>query len=98
MDIYDDKYPNLASLLGGYFHQDFDIHGDTLEEIVGLYRKEGTQAEIDGLRKDIQKFLAAFDDAHIKSAFVRIFHPDIDSEGWGLSVREWLLKINELLA
>jgi len=27
----------LAAFLGGYFHQDFDINGDTLEEVVAVF-------------------------------------------------------------
>lgn len=34
-----ENYPHLDSLIGGWFHQDFDLEGDTLEEVVAAYKK-----------------------------------------------------------
>ncbi len=34
------KFPELASFMGGWFHHDFHIHGDTLEEVVAAFKAE----------------------------------------------------------
>ena|ERR1700690_2181899 len=90
-------YSFLDSLIGGWFHQDFDVNGDTLEEILASYRKAQKPEELLGARADIEKFLREHDDSHLTEEFVRRFQPGVDPEAWGMSTREWLLRIDELL-
>jgi hypothetical protein len=41
------SYPDLDNLLGGYFHQDFDLAGGNLQEIIATYSADAS----DELRK-----------------------------------------------
>lgn len=94
-------FPYLNYLLGAYFHQDFEINGNTLEEIIATCKKDFVAEDIEGTIADIHRFIATYgdSDSHLAEEFVKIFRPDIIAEGWeGLTTREWLLRIAELLA
>ena len=39
-NLYIDGFPYLDALVGGWFHQDFDLAGGTLEEVVAESRPE----------------------------------------------------------
>jgi len=90
-------YPNLDSLIGGWFHEDYRIDGETLEQIIGSYKKVYPVQDCHGTRTDIKRFLEARTDLQVKEDFVRIFRPGVDPEAWGISTRQWLLRIDELL-
>ena len=89
-------YPHLRAFLGAWFHQDFDLDGETLEDIVARYREVSPRFEIDATRGDIDKFIEAHGDSAHK-AFVENFDPDVDPSGWGMSTRDWLFQIRQLL-
>ena len=92
-----ESYPQLDSLIGGWFHQDFDIVGNAIEEIIAAYKQACSPEECHNTRADILRFLQERNDAQVKEDFVRLFYPGVDPEAWGMSTREWLLRIAELL-
>src|SRR5215475_14377033 len=91
-----EPYPFLRQLLGGWFHQDFDIDGETLEEIIAKFKSVTSQVEILGAKSDIETLLNNSAD-DLDSEFVRLFVPDIDPAGWGMTTRQWLVRVHGLL-
>jgi hypothetical protein len=83
--------------MGGYFHQDYAINGNTTEEIVKAYQEHSHPEDWMGVRADIHRFLRRYDDSRTRQEFIRIFGSDIDPELWEPTTRQWLLKIDELL-
>ena len=90
-------YSFLDSLIGGWFHQDFDLSGNTLEEIIAAYKKVHGPEDRSGTRADIEKFLREHSEGDITEEFVRRFQPGVDPQAWGMSTRDWLLRIRDLL-
>jgi len=90
------SYRHLQDLLGGWFHQDFDIAGDTLAEIVDQYKAVTSQDEIAAVIGDIAAFLEQSRD-NVDAAFVEAFRPDIDPAGWGMTAAQWLLHLRDIL-
>ena len=90
------NYPELAALLSGWFHQDFDIEGDTLEAIISAFNASCTQKNRQSLITDISRFLEIGDD-RIDVEFVRIFNPDIEPTGFAPTTRAFLEEILLLL-
>jgi len=88
-------YPQLANLIGGWFHQDFDLNGDTLEEIVGAYAAVTPVDQQRHLAADIERFLAQPGD--IDDRFQATFHPDILPAGFAPTTREFLQRISGLV-
>jgi hypothetical protein len=69
------QFPRLDNLMGGWFHQDFDIEGNTLEEIIGSYTAvtpAETQAQ---LVAEIREFLEKSPD--VDREFEEQFTPQI---------------------
>jgi hypothetical protein len=94
-------YPQLDALLSGYFHQDSVIFGETLEEVLGVYRADVSAAERMGAVEDIHRFLQKYGpvEAAIAEALERTFKPETVIEGWeGSNAKQWLEKIAGLLA
>jgi hypothetical protein len=90
-------YPYLASLIGGWFHQGFDIEGDTLEAVIASFRRDTNADDWKETRTDIAGLLRRYDDAALPREFVRLFAPGIDPVAWAGSTRKWLAWIDELL-
>lgn len=88
----------LDSLIGGWFHQDFDIDGSNPEEIMASYKAKTKPQEQEGLAHDIREYLAQHpDDTELADHFKRTFDPDLVDGAWGLTTREFLTKIESLL-
>ena len=92
------EYPHLAQLIGSWFHQDFDIAGNTLEAVIATFKRVSTPADWAETRADIERLLSRYDDQTLPQEFVRLFQPDVTAEGWdGMTTRQWLTRIEELL-
>jgi hypothetical protein len=91
-------FPDLASFMSGWFHQDFDIHGDTLEEVVAAFKAESDAELVAQLVADIDTFLAT-GDAGMEERFQDFFRPDIIPSGFRPTTHAFLEAIRgELLA
>lgn len=86
------NYPDLANLMSGWFHQDFDIEGETVEAIIGAFNASSTQEERRSLMSDISRFLEIGDD-RMGEEFVRLFNPDIEPTGFAPTTRAFLEEI-----
>jgi CdiI immunity protein len=90
------EYPFLDALIGGWFHADWDIEGDTLEAVIASYKKVYVSEDWAETRADIGRLLGRYDDRMLPQEFIHLFHPGV--EGWrGKSLRQWLAPIDELL-
>lgn len=90
------EYPRLAEFIGGWFHQDFDIEGASMVDVVRNFQAVTPRNEQFALREEIRAFL----DAHpekIDDDFVRIFSPDIIPSAFCGSTRAFLQEILENL-
>ena len=93
----DHSYSTLGQFLGGWFHQDFDLDGETITDVVSAYCKTASEADIQSLRADIRRFLRDHGDEP-GPAFDEIFDPDIDPTALASSVRDFLETIDASLA
>lgn len=89
-------YTALSQFMGGWFHQDFDIEGNTVPEVVDAFRAVTPPEEQAKLKSDIQRFL----DEHpndLDSAFEETFKPDIIASALSGSTRGFLEEVRDLL-
>jgi hypothetical protein len=90
------EYPALKDLMGGMFHQDFDLVGNTVVEIMHAFRDVTPLAEQAKLKDEIARFLATHGD-DLDDAFERTFRPDIIPAAFSGSTRGFLEEIRDLL-
>jgi contact-dependent growth inhibition (CDI) system CdiI-like immunity protein len=93
----DPNYPALSDLMGSMFHQDFDVAGDTLAEIVQAFREVSSRAEQVALENEIERFLLEHAD-NVDDAFEKMFRPEVIPAAFSGSTRAFLEEISELLA
>ena len=97
---YSESYPALSDLLGGWFDQDYDLTGETLEEILSDYVSVKAPQQRAVTRAEIDQFIRTFGEtnASLKEAVERVFVPDVMIEGWeGLTTRQWLERVREMI-
>jgi hypothetical protein len=90
-------YPYLDALIAGWFHQDFDIAGNTLAAVIASFRKDTNADDRAQTRADIARLLRRYDDAALPQEFIRLFRPGVDPAAWQGSTRQWLARVDELL-
>src|SRR5256885_8765439 len=94
---YVDCYPYLDALVGGWFHQDFDTDGDSLEELIAAYRAKAPPDDIPGTKADIRRFLRQTPASKMHDEFLRLFEPGVDPRRWAPSTAQWLSRVYDLL-
>ncbi|GCB04858.1 contact-dependent growth inhibition system immunity protein [Ralstonia sp. SET104] len=76
------RYPELWQLIVCYFHEDYDLFGETMEEIVSSFNADAD----DDLRMEVVSQIDAFkieNDKNIDAAFVEIFGELGHIDMWG---------------
>jgi hypothetical protein len=91
-------YPFLDALIAGWLHQDFDIAGDRLADAIASFRRDTNSEDRAETRADIARLLRRYDDPALRQELSRLFRPGIDPAAWRGSARQWLTRIDELLA
>ena len=86
------RYEALGHFLGGWFHQDFDIEGETWEEVVDAYLRSATTHDAAAVARDVDAFLADAGPG-ADEAFARVFRPDVEPAGFGLTPSGWLVAL-----
>jgi CdiI immunity protein len=86
-------YPHLADFLGAWFHQDFDLVGETIEEVVDAYGRTANAVARHALASDIDAFLGEGQAHELDARFMRVFNPDIDPAGLAADTRDFLERI-----
>jgi hypothetical protein len=95
--VSDEDYPELGQFLGGYFHEDHGLYGDTWQEIVDYYVADfGPNSRREAVA-ELDRLLAANgDDLQLDQALAAVglayLLPD------GLDARTWLTAVRDRLA
>ncbi|MDQ6684857.1 MAG: contact-dependent growth inhibition system immunity protein [Pseudomonadota bacterium] len=89
-------HPALRTFLGGWFHQDFDLVGETLAAIVAAYTQSATLAERRALQGEIRQFLQQAK-GRVDAEFERQFEPEVDPAALAVDAEDFLLTIDWLL-
>ncbi len=91
-----DAYPRLADLIGGWFHQDYDIEGDTIPEIMGSFLAVTPADQREDLRQEISRFLSEHAE-QLDEDFEAVFQPDVVPAALSGSTLNFLYEIRALL-
>lgn len=92
-----EAYPELDQFFGAYFNQDFDLSGDTVEEIVGCYVNETTAEHRGALLREIALFRARHA-ADLDAGLAEKYGYDFDPEPWGHTAASFFELVEKLVA
>ncbi len=88
-------FPHLDLLMDGYFHQDYDLAGGDVPEVVAAFVRDAGAKEAAATAADIRRFVAA--GSAEGEAFSARYPDDVDPAGWDMTVAEWLHWVAGLL-
>ena len=86
------SYPHLQAFLSGWFHQDFDVVGDSIEAITAEFKRVSRESDARAVAADISEFLSA-SERQVDDNFTQEFDVDIDPTAFAPSVKAFLTKI-----
>ena len=94
-------YPVLRSVARYYFDQDYDMRGDSIEEVMAFFKQDNPASTSIELAGELRHFLTSHpteDDASLTREFTQTFQPDIAFYHWeGKTTRENLEFILHLV-
>lgn len=91
-------YSHLQAFLSGWFHQDFDIVGDSIHTVTKEFKRVSPESDNLAVANDIRRFISAFE-GHVSEAFFREFELEIDPTALAPNAGAFLIQIaNELEA
>lgn len=88
--------PELDQLMSVYFGEDFDLWGDTVEEIINKYNETLDPAQRCGIVKKIDAFKLTHPH-NLDDAFSREYGKYFDPEPWGYTTASFLEELKRLL-
>ena len=88
----ENTYPELYALISGWFHQDFDIVGETVEIIIDAYLAATQSQKKRELENEIKNFIH-LNDKNLDIVFRNTFKPDIDPAAFSGSTMSFLGEI-----
>ena len=90
----DEKYPELDSLLGAYFNQDWDCDYDSPEAVIRGFITDGGKK---GVEDTIAELKTLLKEEHTREQWLNIIYDDFgcfcNPEHDGMHPKEWLEKV-----
>lgn len=92
LDMNSTKYPHLQAFLSGWFHQDFDVVGESIEAIASEFKRVSPGSDVREVVADIREFIETFKQ-QVDEKFAREFSIDVDPIAFAPSVEAFLIEI-----
>ncbi|AWH89393.1 contact-dependent growth inhibition system immunity protein [Limnobaculum parvum] len=89
------KTENINYLLSAYFHQDWRCEAQNDDEIIMHFKKAETQQTINELKEELNSLLAS--NQELTREFIIENDGYYNPEYGGLTIREWLARLLQLL-
>ncbi|MGB3435015.1 contact-dependent growth inhibition system immunity protein [Achromobacter sp.] len=95
MTTTQEKYPELDQLFWAYFNEDFDLSGDTIEEIATSYRRAVDQRRILLACAEMNKFMSHHG-TDAADAFAKRWG-SFDPKLWGHTIASFFDELKRVL-
>lgn len=90
------SYKNIGTLIRVFFGQDYDLFGETVEEVLDSYLETENPKTAEKVCQEAE-YLLSLNDQVLIEAFQSISQGEFNPEPWGETVRTFLEKINNYL-
>jgi len=91
------SYQSLDYLIHAYFNQDFDLWGETTEQIISCFRRENDDEQSRSVIADIDR-LKAEHSADLDRNFDELYGLYVNPQAWGHTAASFLDEVKRLLA
>jgi hypothetical protein len=89
-------YPELEQLFGAYLHQDYQLFGNTLEEVIESYRHDSSAEQVQHMLDEIDRFRAEHS-KDLDSTLLNLYGNDFDPKLWGHTAASFFQLVEGLL-
>ncbi|WP_336749169.1 contact-dependent growth inhibition system immunity protein [Pantoea vagans] len=90
------NYKNIGTLIRVFFGQDYDLFGETVEEVLNSYLETENPKTAEKVCQEAE-YLLTLNDQELIEAFQSISQGEFNPEPWGETVRTFLEKIKNHL-
>jgi CdiI immunity protein len=91
-------YPRVKYLAQAYFHQDYDLEADSPAGVVSLFREREAPDMVSSLYEEINSILSKeVDESRLARIWLDEAGACYDPREDGISIRDWLLRVGEVL-
>ncbi|MDE8555066.1 contact-dependent growth inhibition system immunity protein [Pantoea vagans] len=90
------NYKNIGTLIRVFFGQDYDLFGETVEEVLNSYLETENPKTAEKVCQEAE-YLLSLNDQELIEAFQSISQGEFNPEPWGETVRTFLEKIKNHL-
>lgn len=87
------KYSTVRQLITVFFGQDFDLFGETIDEIMESYLEAENEHAFRNLREQATQLLAINDNDELNSIMVSLAENEFEPRLWGETWRSFLQKV-----
>lgn len=95
----DTDLPHLFAYLGGYWHQDFEINGETIEDVTNVFISDSTESTVRALVDELDRVLSGgSSDEELQRSIFDEGPGSITPSGFDYSARQWLEALRQHLA
>lgn len=91
------KFPQLDQLIRAYLNQDYELSGDSIEEVVKCYLRDSPHKDHLQLLNDITNFRHAHP-SNLDKAFLEVYGFDFDPQLWEISTLEFFEMVKLTLS
>jgi hypothetical protein len=91
------KYPNLQLLFDAYLNQDYDLHGETITEVIRVYRADLDEAMRQGAIAEIERWMREHRQ-DLASAFEACFEREISITSHGYTAPSFFEELERVLS
>ena len=89
-------YPELSHFFGAYLNQDYEISGDTVEEVLLCYKSETPVEAHKRMVSEIERFEVE-NSIHLEEMFLEMYGDDFSPALWGYTTFSFLEELKRLL-
>ena len=89
-------YPELDQLFGAYLHQDYQLFGDTIEEVVACYKDDSSAEQVQHMLDEIDRFRVEHS-KDLDSALLALYGNDFDPKLWGHTAASFFRLVEGVL-
>ena len=89
MDSPAPRFPHLDHFLNAYMHQDWNLFGNSVEDVLRVYALDNSPEDLKRLEGEINDLIALEGD-QLEIDYYRLYPNSVLPSGWHMTVREWL--------
>jgi hypothetical protein len=86
------KFPHLDHFLNAYMHQDWDLFGDSLAQVLLRYARDTSPTDLQQLQHEIVQFINS-EGPNIETDYYALFPNSVLPSGSNMTAEQWLRHV-----